>query len=56
MITHLANQIIAERNVPAGWELIALLVKALDFQPRGPVFNTTGLLQGRLSLSSFKGR
>ena len=55
MITHLAK-IIAERNVPAGWELTALLVKALDFQPRGPVFNTTGLLQGQFSLSSFKGR
>ena len=32
------------------------VVKALDFQSRGPVFKTTGWLQGRLSLSSFRGR
>ena len=30
-----------------------LVVKALDSQSRGPVLKTTGLLQGRLSLSSF---
>ena len=30
-----------------------LVVKALDSQSRGPVFKTTGWLQGRLSLSSF---
>ena len=33
-----------------------LVVKALDSQSRGPVFKTTGWLQGRLSLSSFRGR
>ena len=33
-----------------------LVVKALDFQTRGPVFKTTGWFQGRLSLSSFRGR
>ena len=30
-----------------------LVVKTLDSQSRGPVFKTTGWLQGRLSLSSF---
>ena len=34
----------------------SLVVKALDSQSRGPVFKTTGWLQGRLSLSSFRGR
>ena len=33
-----------------------LVVKALDSQSRGPVFKTTWLLQGRLSLSSFRVR
>ena len=33
-----------------------LVVKALDSQSRDPVLNTTGWLQGRLSLSSFRGR
>ena len=33
-----------------------LVVKALDSQSRGPVLKTTGLLQGRLSLSSFRVR
>ena len=33
-----------------------LVVKALDSQFRGPVLKTTGLLQGRLSLSSFRVR
>ena len=33
-----------------------LVVKALDSQSRGPVFKTTGWLQGRLSPSSFRGR
>ena len=33
-----------------------LVVKAQDFQSRGPVFKTTGWFQGRLSLSSFRGR
>ena len=33
-----------------------LVVKARDFQSRGPVFKTTGWLQGRLSLSFFQGR
>ena len=32
-----------------------LVVKALDFQSRGPVFKTTGWLHGGLSLSSFQG-
>ena len=33
-----------------------LVVKALDSQSRSPVFKTTGWLQGRLSLSFFRGR
>ena len=33
-----------------------LVVKALDSQSRGPVFKTAGCLQGRLSLSSSRGR
>ena len=33
-----------------------LVVKVLDSQYRGPMFKTTGWLQGRLSLSSFRGR
>ena len=33
-----------------------LMVKTLDSQSRGPVFKTTDLLQGRLSLSYFLGR
>ena len=33
-----------------------LLFKTLDFQSRGPVLKTTEWLQGRLSLSSFRGR
>ena len=33
-----------------------LVVKALDSQSRGPVFKTAGWLQGRLSLSSSRGR
>ena len=33
-----------------------LVVKMLDCQSRGPLFKTTGWLQGRLSLSSFRGR
>ena len=32
-----------------------LVVKVLDSQSRGPMFKTTGWLQGRLSLSSFRG-
>ena len=32
------------------------LVKAADFQSIGPVFETTGWLQARLSLSFFRGR
>ena len=32
-----------------------LVVKALDYQSRGPMLKTTGWLQGRLSLSSFRG-
>ena len=31
-----------------------LVVKTLDFQSRGPEYKTTGWLQGRLSLSSFR--
>ena len=34
---------------------IGLLVKALDPQSNGPVLKTTVLLQGRGSLSSFRG-
>ena len=33
-----------------------LVVKSLDSWSRGPVFKTTGWLQGWLSLSSFRGR
>ena len=33
-----------------------LVVKLLDSQSRGPMFKTTGWLQGRLSLSFFRGR
>ena len=33
-----------------------LVVRVLDSQSRGPVFKSTGWLQGRLSLSSFRGR
>ena len=33
-----------------------LVVQALDFQSRSPVFKTTGWLQCRLSLSSFRGQ
>ena len=33
-----------------------LVVKWLDSQSRGPVFKTTGWLQGRLSLSCFRDR
>ena len=33
-----------------------LVVKLLDSQSRGPVFKTTRWLQGRLSLSSFRGQ
>ena len=36
--------------------LNGLVVKALDSQSRGSVFKTTGWLQGRLNLSSFRGR
>ena len=32
-----------------------LVAKELDSRSRGPVFKTTGWLQGRLSLSSFRG-
>ena len=35
---------------------VSLVVKALDSQSRGPVFKTAGWLQGRLSLSSSRGR
>ena len=31
------------------------VVKALESQSRGPLFKTTGWLQGQLSLSSFRG-
>ena len=34
---------------------IGLVLKALDSQSRGPVFKTSGWLQGRLSISSFRG-
>ena len=33
-----------------------LVVKALNSRSRGPAFKTTAWLQGRLSLSSFRGR
>ena len=32
------------------------MVKALDSQSRDPMLKTTGLLQGWLNLSSFRGR
>ena len=40
---------------PDSWSN-GIVVKALDSQSRGPVIKTTGWLQGRLSLSSFRGR
>ena len=42
------------RNIQFGY--CGQVVKALDSQSRGPVFKTTGWLQGRRSLSSFRGR
>ena len=33
-----------------------IVLKELDFQSRGPTFETTGWLQGQLSLSSFRRR
>ena len=42
---------IEEKNI----HFDGLVVKVLDFQSRGPVFKTTGWLQGWLSLSSFWG-
>ena len=33
-----------------------LVIKVLDSQTRGPVFKTTGWLNGWLNLSSFRGR
>ena len=39
-----------------GYLMYGLVVKSLDSQSRGPVFKTTGWLQGQLSLSSFRGR
>ena len=33
-----------------------MVLKELDFQSRGPTFETTGWLQGQLSLSSFRRR
>ena len=37
-------------------QFLSLPIKALNSQSRGPVFKTIGWLQGRLSLSSFRGR
>ena len=39
-----------------GTNYSGLVVKVLDSQSRGPVFKTSGWLQGLLSLSSFRGR
>ena len=41
-----------ELNLLEGLWSNGLAVKTLDFHSRGPVFETTGWLQGRLSLSS----
>ena len=38
------------------WWSNGLVVKVLDSQSRGPVIKTNGWLQGRLSLSSFRGQ
>ena len=43
-------------NISIKEVIITLVVKALDSQSRGPVFKTAVWLQGRLSLSSFRGR
>ena len=45
-------------KTPYIWSLWTngLVVKTLDSQSSGPVFKTTGWLQGRLSLSSFRSR
>ena len=40
---------------PDSWSN-GIVVKALDSQSRGSVIKTTGWLQGRFSLSSFRGR
>ena len=46
-----------EKQWPSGKTMSnGLVVKALDSQSRGPVFKTAGCLQGRLSLSSSRGR
>ena len=47
--------LLGENGCYGRWS-IGLVVKALDSQSRGPVFKTTGWLQGRLSLSSLRGR
>ena len=40
----------------ASWKMQWPSAKVLDSQSRGPRFETTGWLQGQLSLSSFRGQ
>ena len=49
------KHIAVEKGVQ-GDSISPLVVKSLDSQSRGPVFKTAGWLQGRLNLSSFRGR
>ena len=49
------NENFKKMKKTTGWSN-GLVVKALGSQSRGPMFKTTGWLQGRLSLSSFRGR
>ena len=49
------HELIAIKTVTEQWSN-GLVVKALDTQPRVRLFKTNGSLQGRLSLSSFRGR
>ena len=49
------NENFKKMKKTTGWSS-GLVVKALVSQSRGPMFKTTGWLQGRLSLSSFRGR
>ena len=58
-----SNEARIDVRAPGFWERgqqaffdLRVVVKALDSQSRGPVFKTAGWLQGRLSLSSSRGR
>ena len=53
-LCHLEKPTLEPRVACVAWSN-GLVVKALDPQSRSSVFKTTGWLQGRLSLSSFRG-